>query len=83
MESSIMGKLKGKPIIISVSSEIDNRIYSRSSPLLVDCNWEELMALMEGEMQISYGLDFKGRMRVDSVCEISEELYSILMKDLS
>lgn len=78
-----MSKLKGKPVIISVSSQIGNMIYSRSTPLLVDCNWDELMILMEGEMQISYGLDFKGKLKVDSVCEISEELYSILMKDLS
>lgn len=76
-----MSKLKKKPIIISVSSEIDNRSYSRSSPLLVDCNWEKLMAFMEDEMKNSYGLDFKGRMKVDSVCEISEELYSILIRD--
>lgn len=78
-----MCKLKVKPIIISVSSEINNVIYSRSSPLLVDCNWNELIALMEDEMKKSHGLDFKGKLRVDSVCEISEELYSILMKDLS
>lgn len=74
----------GKPVIISWSSQLgDGAEYCKCSPLLIDRNWNDLMKQLENIMKATYNKDFTGKIKINSICEISNELWDILMKDLS